>query len=112
MSFAFTINFFTILVLVTAVLAIIDGVSRARGKGGILPIITIVLGALLALSQFIVLPFGLLIIAILLLIALVIVLVTRGGVKRGSVVITLIAIVLDAVIILNQLDWLHIPGLF
>ena len=112
MSFAFTINFFTILVLVTAVLAIIDGVYRARGKGGVLPIITIVLGVLLALTQFVVLPFGLLIIAILLGIALVLGLVFRGGVRRGGFLITVVAIILDALIILKALGWLTIPGLF
>ncbi len=112
MTFAFTLNLYTILVLVIAVLAIIDGIARARGRGGVMPVITIILAVLLGLSVFIAVPFGTQVLAVLLLISLILMLVFRGSVKRGPVLITVIAIILDAVLILHNLCWLTIPGIF
>ncbi len=112
MTIAFTLNLYTILILVIAILAIIDGIYRTRGRGGILPIITVVLAVLLGLSAFIAIPFGTQVLAILLLIALILVLVVRGSTKRGPVLITVVAIILDAVLILHNLGWLTIPGVF
>jgi hypothetical protein len=113
MTFAFTLNLYTVLVLVIAILAIIDGIYRTRGRGGILPIVTIILAVLLGLSIFIAgIPLGTLALAILLLIALILVLIFRGSTRRGPVFITVIAIILDAVLILHNLGWLTIPGVF
>jgi hypothetical protein len=112
MTIAFTLNLYTILILVVAILAIIDGIYRARGRGGVLPILTIIVAVLLGLSAFISVPFGTQVLAIVLLILLILVLVFRGSTKRGSVLITVLAIILDALLILHNLGWLTIPNVF
>ncbi len=112
MTINFTLNLLTVLILVIAILAIIDGIYRTRGRGGILPILTIIVGVLLGLSAFITVPFGTQVLAIVLLILLILVLVFRGSTKRGPVLITVLAIILDAILILHNLGWLVIPGIF
>jgi hypothetical protein len=112
MTLNLTINLLTILIVVIAILAIIDGIYRTRGRGGILPILTIVAGVLLGLSAFITVPFGTQVLAIILLVLLILVLIFRGSTRRGPVLITVLAIILDAILILHNLGWLVIPGVF
>ena len=108
------LSFLLILVIITAVLAIFDGISRMRGRGSgtIIGVLEIVLGALLLISQFvpqlaIVAPWFW---SLLLEIVLVIAVIVRG---RGRVwIATLIALVLNTVLLLVLFGWLHVPGLF
>ena len=111
-----TINLLFIITVLAGVLGLVDGITRVRRRGAstIIAVAEIVFGALLLVSLFIAFPAPLTTLtwAILLLIALLIALFVRGGVRRGGFVITIVAIVLDAIVILVALGWLHVPGLF
>ena len=108
------LSFLLILIIITAVLAIFDGISRLRGRGSgtIIGVLEIILGALLLISQFvpqlvIVAPWFW---AALLEIVLVIAVIVRG---RGRVwIATVIALILNTVLLLVLIGWLHVPGLF
>ncbi len=107
---------FAITVLAGA-FAVYDGVARLRGRrsgGSIVAIAEIVFAALMLLALFIAFPapLGLLTWALLLEVALVVALVLSGGVRRGTWVVTIIALVLNTIVMLVNLDWLHVPGLF
>jgi len=110
-----TLTFLTILTLVTAAVALYDGIARVRGKRGnsILAIVEIVAAALLAIGVFVSLPspIGPLLLSIILEVVLVLVLVVRGTGARRVAVVTLAAIILNTVLLLTLLGWLNIPGL-
>jgi hypothetical protein len=103
-----------ILIIIVALLAIFDGISRLRGRGSgtIVGVLEIILGALLLISQFV--P-ALAIVApwfwsALLEIVLVIAVIVRG---RGRAwIATIIALILNTVLLLVLFEWLTIPGLF
>ena len=112
-----TINLLFIITVVGGALALVDGIVRLRGRrggGSIVAIAEIVFAALLLVSLFVAFPAPLTLLtwAILLEIALVIALFLRGGIRRGGVVITVLALVLNTIVILVALGWLSIPGLF
>ena len=112
-----TINLLFIITILAGALSLYDGIARLRGRGAssILAIAEIVFAALLLVSVFVAFPapLGLLTWAILLEIALVLVLVLRGSVRRRGVwVVTVIALVLNTIVVLVGLNWLHVPGLF
>ena len=100
---------------VTAILAIIDAVTRLRGRrgiGSVLAVIELIVGVLMILSLFIVLP-GILannILEIVLLVLLILLLIFRGSVRRGFAAITVICLVLDLALLLFGFGWLVIPG--
>jgi hypothetical protein len=107
------LSFLLILILITAALAIYDGITRLRGRGSstVVGVLEIIIGAALLVSQFvpqlvIVAPwFWSLLLEIVLLIAVIV----RG---RGRVwIVTLIALILNTVVLLVLLGWLAIPGL-
>ncbi|MDF1478948.1 hypothetical protein PYV02_07590 [Leifsonia sp. H3M29-4] len=112
-----TINLFFIITVLAGGLSLYDGIARLRGRRSgatIVAVAEIVFAALLLLSLFIAFPapLGLLTWALLLEVALIVALVLRGKVRRGSWVITIIALVLTTIVVLVSLGWLHIPGLF
>jgi hypothetical protein len=102
-----------VLIIIVALLAIFDGISRLRGRGSgtIVGVLEIILGALLLISQFV--P-ALAIVApwfwsALLEIVLVIAVIVRG---RGRAwIATIIALILNTVLLLVLFGWLTIPGL-
>jgi hypothetical protein len=107
------ISVFLILVIITAALAIFDGIARlrSRGSGTIVGALEIILGALLLVSQFvpqlqIVGPwFWSALLEIVLLIAVIV----RG---RGRAwIATVIALILNTVLLLVIFGWLSIPGI-
>ena len=108
------LSFLLILVIITAGLAIYDGITRLRGRGAgtVVGVLEIIIGALLLVSQFV---SQLVIVApwfwsLLLEIVLVVAVIVRG---RGRVwIVTLIALILNTVLLFVLLDWLTIPGLF
>ena len=109
-----TLSFLLILIIIVAALAIFDGISRLRGRGSgtIVGVLEILLGALLLISQFV--P-ALAIVApwfwsALLEIVLVIAVIVRG--RGRSWVVTIIALLLNTVLLLVLFGWLTVPGLF
>lgn len=115
MHIAFTLTLLGLLLIVTAVLAIIDAVARLRGRRGIgvLAIIELIAAILLLLSLFVTLPHALgnEIMEIVLEIVLILLLIFRGSVRRGFAAITVIALILNTILLFTTLGWLHIPWL-
>jgi hypothetical protein len=111
-----TINLLFIVTILAGALSLYDGIARVRGRGGssIIAIAEIVFAALMLVSLFVAFPapLGLLTWAILLEIALILILVLRGGGRRGVWIVTIIALILNTIVVLVNLGWLHIPGLF
>jgi hypothetical protein len=110
-----TFNLLTILIIAVGVLAIFDGVTRLRGAraSSVLAVVEIVVGALLLLTLIPAFPvtWGATLLSAILLVAFIIVLVLRGGGKRkGFASVTVIATILDLVLLLNLLRVLVIPG--
>ena len=108
-----TLSFLLILIIIVAALAIFDGIARLRGRGSgtIIGVLEILLGALLLISQFV--P-ALVIVApwfwaALLEIVLLIAVIVRG---RGRAwIATIIALILNTVLLLVLFGWLVVPGL-
>ncbi len=113
MTFSVTLSGLFILAIITAVLALYDGIARLRGRraNSVFAVIEIIAAALLALSQFVVMPFPLtpLVFSIILEIVLVVALILRGG--RNAWIVTIIALVLNTLLLLRLLGWLTIPGI-
>lgn len=113
MTFSVTVSGLFILALAVAILAIVDGIARVRGRGAnaVFAVLEIVAGALLAISQFIAMPFPLtaLVFSIALEVILVIVLILRGG--RRAWILTIVTLVLNTLLLLRLLGFLTIPGI-
>jgi hypothetical protein len=112
-----TINLLFIITIIAGALGLIDGIARLRGRRGggtVIGVAEIVFAALMLVSLFVAFPAPLTLLtwAILLEIALVVALFVRGSVRRGGLVITLVALVLNTIVVLVNLGWLHVPGLF
>lgn len=112
-----TINLLFIITVLAGALSIYDGIARLRGRRGggtIVGIAEIIFAALMLLSLFVAFPapLGLLTWALLLEVALVVALIFSGKVRRGMWVVTILALVLNTIVVLVNLGWLHIPGLF
>lgn len=111
-----TINLLFIVTILAGALSLYDGIARVRGRGGatILAVAEIIFAALLLVSLFVAFPAPLTTLtwAILLLITLLITLILRGAGRRGVWVVTVIALILTAIVVLVALGWLSIPGLF
>ena len=101
-----------VIALAAGICAVIDGITRARGRGSsVLAIIEIIAAVLFLLSLFFPgIPFGSLVLAIITTVLLVLQLVLRGGRRRGGVAITAVALVLFIVWIVLSQRWIVIPG--
>lgn len=112
MTFSVTLSGLFILTIIVAALALYDGIVRLRGRraGTVFAVVEIIAALLLALTQFFTLPAPLtaLVFVIILEVVLVIALVLRGG--RYRWVVTVIALVLNTILLLRLLGWLTIPG--
>ena len=107
-----TLSWLLLIGLVGAVLALIDGIIRVRGRGtAILAVIEIIVAALFILSFFVPVPFGSLVLAIVTLVVLILQLVLRGSTRRSGVGLTVIAIVLVLIWIVLAQGWIVIPGI-
>ncbi|MCS0499294.1 hypothetical protein [Protaetiibacter mangrovi] len=106
------ITIMTLIYLVATVVALIDGIIRARGRGNtVLAVIEIVVAALMILALFVAIPFGAITLGIALLVVLILQLVLRGSVRRGGgVSLTVIALIATAVWLVLAFGWVHIPG--
>lgn len=114
MSFTFTFNLLFAIAAIGGILALIDGIIRARGRAAILAIIEIIVAALFLLSLFLVvtgIPFSTLALAVALIVLLVIQLVLRGSTRRSGVALTVIALVLLVIWVVLERAWIVIPGI-
>jgi hypothetical protein len=108
-----TFTLLTVIIAGTAVLALVDAVQRLRHRGSstVLAVIELVLGVALGLTFFVVLPAPTLTIAIALEVVLVLSLVFRGKGGRRSPNLTVIALILNTLVLLVTLGWIAVPGL-
>lgn len=99
-----------IITVLAAGLALFDGIGRMRGRGGsnILAIIEIVAAILMLISIFVTIPGGTLLFAIILEVVLLLLLFIRG---RGISIITVIALILNTIVIVLALGWVTIPAI-
>ncbi|MEP6481716.1 MAG: hypothetical protein ABJA94_06875 [Rhodoglobus sp.] len=110
------VNLLLIITILAGALGLYDGIVRIRGRRAstVIAVAEIVFAALLLVSAFVAFPAPLTLLtwAILLEVALLIALFLRGGIRRGAWVVTIVALVLNTIVVLVNLGWLHIPGLF
>lgn len=113
MSFSVTLDLLFVIAVIGGVLALVDGIIRVRGRGSsIIAVIEIIAAALFLLSLFVSgIPLGSFILAVILVILLVLQLVLRGSTRRGSIALTVIALVLLVVWAVLERGWIVIPGL-
>ena len=108
-----TVTLLLVITLLAGALSLYDGIVRLRGKRGnsILAIVEIIAAALmlLALFQLLVTPLGIGILSVILEIVLVLQLIVRGSTKRGGAAITVIALVLNSIVLLVAFGF-TIPG--
>lgn len=108
-----TISLWAVFALVTAAVAVVDGVMRVRGKRGntAIAIVELVAAALLGVSLFYSFPgvFSSLLFSVVLEAALVLILAIRGRGARRVSTVTIIALVLNSVLLLHLLGWLTLP---
>lgn len=112
------ITLITLVALAAGVLALVDGILRVRGRGtAVLAVIEIIVAVLFLiafippLAAIITIDIALRTIAIVLLVVLVLQLILRGSTRRGSVAITVVALVLLVLWLVVNLGWISIPGL-
>jgi hypothetical protein len=111
-----TLSWLLIITVFAAALAVVDGVRRVRGHrtNSILAIAELVFAVLMLISVFVAFPapLGTILFSIALEIVLIILLVlpsTRG--RGGITTVTVIALILNSIVVLIALGWLSIPGL-
>jgi len=110
MTFSLTINLLFIIGLVGGILALIDGISRVRGRAALLGVLQIIFAVLFLLSLFFAgIPFGAVLLAFLTVLLLILVLAFRGT-ARHSVWLALIALVLLIVWLTLGTHNISIPG--
>ncbi len=110
-----TLSWLLIITILAAAFAIFDGISRLTGRrsNSILAIVELLLAVLMLLSIFFAFPapLGTFLFSLLLEVVLVLILLIRGAGARGVSVVTVVALILNAIVLLIALGWLTIPGL-
>ena len=107
-----------IITIAAAAFAVYDGISRLRGhhSNSILAIAELIFSGLMLIAVLFhpfPSPFGTVLFAIALEVVLVLLLIFRGtGRGRGGFsTVTLIALILNSIVVLIAAGWLHVPGL-
>jgi hypothetical protein len=120
-TFAIELSLMVFIAAAGGILALIDGIARARGGAAILAVLEIIVSVLFLISLFVrgiplsigEIEFTTPLLGFILVILLLIQLAFRGGTRRGGIAITLIAIILLIVWFVfglgARLD-LYIPG--
>lgn len=110
-----TLSWLLIITILAAALALFDGFSRLRGRrsNSILAIAELIFAALMLISIFFAFPapMGTFLFAVILEVILLLILLIRGAGSKGVSTITLIALILNTVVVLIAAGWLIIPGL-
>ncbi|MGR0219807.1 hypothetical protein [Agromyces sp. ZXT2-6] len=107
-----TLSWLLVIAFAGGILALVDGIMRARGRGSnVVAIIEIIAAVLFLLSLFFPgIPFGSLILGIILAIVVAVQLFMRGSTRRGGIALTVIALVLIVLWIVLSQGWIVIPG--
>ncbi len=109
------ISWLLLVTIAAAGLSIFDGVRRVRGRHGnsVIAIAELVFAVLMLVSIFIAFPapLGTFIFAVALEVVLVLLLVLKGTRNRAFTTLTLIALILNSIVVIIAAGWLHIPGL-
>jgi hypothetical protein len=109
------ISWLLLITIAAAGFAVFDGIRRIRGhqSNTILAIAELVLAGLMLISIFIAFPapLGTFIFALALEVVLILLLVLKGTKGRGFTTVTLVALILNSVVVLIAAGWLTIPGL-
>ncbi|MBN9238098.1 MAG: hypothetical protein BGO97_00330 [Micrococcales bacterium 70-64] len=108
------VSLLLIITVVAAALALWDGIVRVRGRSNsIVSIIQIIAAALMLLALFgiVVTSLGVGILAVILVIVLILQLILRGSTRRKGAAITIIALVLNAIVVIVAFGLFSIPGL-
>lgn len=110
-----TLSWLLIITILAAALALFDGISRLRGRrsNSVLAIAELIFAVLMLISIFFAFPapLGTLLFAIILEVILLLILLVRGAGAKGVSSITIIALILNSIVVLIALGWLIIPGL-
>ena|GEM_PF-1081714 len=110
-----TVTLLLVITVLAGALSLYDGIVRLRGKRGnsILAIVEIVAAALMLLALFGILTtaLGIGILSVILEIVLVLQLVIRGSTRRGGAAITIIALILNTIVLIVAFNIFSIPGL-
>jgi uncharacterized membrane protein len=110
-----TLSWLLIVTVLAAALSMFDGIRRVRGNrtNSILAIAELVFAVLMLISIFIAFPapLGTFVFAVALEVVLILLLVLRGTRGSGFTTLTLIALILNTVVVLIAAGWLSIPGL-
>ncbi len=106
-----TFSWLMLITVLAAGFALFDAIGRLRGRSSnILAIVQLIAAILMLATLFIAIPGGTLLFAIILEIVLLIMLLTGGRGNRISI-ITLIALVLNTIVIVVALGWVTIPAI-
>ncbi len=109
MTFSLTINLLFIIGLVGGILALIDGISRVRGRAAVLGVLQIIFAVLFLLSLFFAgIPLGNVLLAFITVVLLILALAFRGG--RASVWLALAALILLIIWLVLGPHAISIPG--
>lgn len=110
-----TLSWLLIITILAAALAIFDGITRLRGKrsNSILAVLELLFAVLMLLSILFAFPapLGTFLFSLILEAILLLVLFVRGAGARGVPTITVVALILNSIVVLIAAGWLHIPGL-
>jgi hypothetical protein len=107
-----TLSWLLVIGLIGAILALVDGIIRVRGRGvAIVAILEIIIAALFILSFFVAVPWGGFVLALATLIILVVQLVVRGSTRRSGVGLTVVAILFVLAWLVLSQGWIVIPGI-
>ena len=103
-----TLSWLLLIALVGGILAVIDGVLRLRGKGGMaVGLFELIAGLLFLISLFVPIAWGSIVLAVVTAIALIVALIVR---RRSGVALTIVALVLVVAWIVLANRWIVIPG--
>ena len=109
------VSLLIIVTILAAAVSLYDGIARVRGRrtNSVLAIVEIIAAALMLVAVFITFPapLNLFLFALILEIVLILILIFRGAGRKGVGTITIIALVLNTIVVLIASGWLHIPGL-
>jgi hypothetical protein len=109
----FTVAPMLVLIGITGLLALIDGVNRTRRRGSntVLAVLELVLGIAVLITLFATLPVPFLWVIVGLEIVLALTLVVGGRGSRKAPALTIVALVLNSLVLVLTLGWVDIPWL-